>query len=465
MIAALLVALALGGPWEDAADVDARVAQEPALHGGPADPCHGPAGPLREVCREGGLAGSLGGSLVAGSWTEPLRAGDAEAGLLSARLRALGAARTGVFEAHLGLRAGGDVAPGSAQLFADTWRVGIRHGGLAVALSQEDRWVGPGRRGSLVLTDHALPLPGGEVSGTWAWPWGLGHSSAWLGMGWIPERRRGPDFPGWLLVDLRWAPRPWVELGLSRRSVYGGWEDGTLRPVDVGQLLLPTRPHVEGDPDREEADTDEGAALDLRLSLPLAAWVGGPVDLVELAVQHGGEDVIARKLGPVPYPSLAGVGNLYRLEVVVGDWSGAVERAVLEDDLFRWYTGHRVYHDSWTLRGMSLGHPWGGDMRTWSVGVAHRGVWMAGLRVEQVHRVLVLDRVDDEVFTALTAEERVAVTGHVGHVAGARRWWAEVTAARVAGEDFVPGADGWQWRLAVHADGATAGSTGAAPSR
>ena len=57
------------------------------------------------------------------------------------------------------------------------------------------------------------------------------------------------------------------------------------------------------------------------------------------------EDVIARQLlGAIPYPALAGIGNLYGAEVNFAPWSLNVEGVRVFDDYFRWYTGHRVYH-------------------------------------------------------------------------------------------------------------------------
>ena len=112
-------------------------------------------------------------------------------------------------------------------------------------------------------------------------------------------------------MELRWQLEPVPEIGWVRTSIYGGWEEGALRPIDPLQLILPTQPHVEDDPLQLLPDTDEMAAWDIRLRFPFRTWFNVPIDHLDLYLQHGGEDVIARRLGPIPYPTLAGVANLY----------------------------------------------------------------------------------------------------------------------------------------------------------
>ena len=304
--------------------------------------------------------------------------GDAEPGLLSIRAGVEASAWSGPVEARVVALGRVDAWEHDAVgLGVEQWRLGVRTTGFWAAMSQESRWIGPGRQGALLLTDNARPLPGGEIGATWRFPGRgdrLGRFAAQLALGWIPEARRGPDRPGWLAVDLRWQPVPWIEAGATRRALFGGYDDGELRPIDLGQLILPTRPHVEDDPERLEHDSDEAASLDLRVSAPIGRWLDLPVDYVELYVQHGGEDIIARSLGPLPWPSLAGVANLYGAGLAGGPWFARVEHAVIEDDVFRWYVGHRLYHDGWTHHGRVMGHARGGDARSWQVRVVMKRV-------------------------------------------------------------------------------------------
>lgn len=405
MLLLLLAVCSLAGPREGPERIDAehtdRLAGEDVALGltRPSEPPEETQLSLRPLVR-----------LSEGDLVPVDRWGDPEPGAVSLRAGGEAWARHGLLEAHALLWAGADLAPGGASLRAQALRLGLRTPGFWLALAHEPRWVGPGKHGSLIMGDSAGSLPGADLGGTWRFPGRadvLGRFTASTSWGWIPERRHGPDFPGWLIMDLRWQPLPQIELGASRRAVYGGWEDGGARPVDPWQLLLPTEPHVEDDPDRLLHDSDEAAAIDARVVLPVGQWLEQPVDYVEIWAQHGGEDVIRGELGPLPWPQLAGVANLYGVEVVAGPAYLGAEAAIIEDDLFRWYTGHRLYHDGWTLDARSLGHPRGGDARSWVVwlGWQQQERWLEA-SLERVHRVLVADLVQDTVFVFPEAEVR-----------------------------------------------------------
>ena len=228
---------------------------------------------------------------------------------------------------------------------------------------------------------------------------------------------------------------------------------GEGRPLPpLGQLLLPTDPHVEGDPDAELPDQDELAALDVRLALPLARWLPGPVDALEGWYQYGGEDMIMRSIGPIPAPALAGVANLFGVRVSGADWWVSAERAVLMDDLFRWYVGHRVYHEGFTRDGQSVGHVNGGDQSTWWVSVGWAPwPWGGELSFEQVRRVGAIEKGGSgPVFTLMTEEHRWKVGGLAWKVRpGGGHLGVGGEVQRTTGRDFVPDAEDWTARLWV----------------
>lgn len=358
----------------------------------------------------------------------------------------------GPFAAHLEPRVGVDAAP-FGPVVDVVGSVGIRTPGFYARVGREPLHQGPARYGGLLATETAPSLPGFAVGGDGRIPGKadvLGRFGLSLAGGWLPGERRDVQRPAWLLLDARWAPVPWVEAGLARNAVFGGSEGGVARPIDWGQVLLPTNPHAEDDPDQSGADTDERAAWDVRITPPLGKWGVPLVDYVEVFIQHGGEDVIARRLGPVPWPSLGGSANVYGAEVAAKSWYVGGEWAVIEDDLYRWYVGHRVYHDGWTVNGQSLGHPWGGDQRTTTLRLGRATLEQPAFEARWLHvnRVLVADRVDDTVFVFPTAEVRDEFGLHGAYWLD-RGGAVEVDAAAgpVSGRDFVPGADGIAWRL------------------
>lgn len=331
----------------------------------------------------------------------------------------------------------------------DLW-AGVHVGGLTAGFGRQDRWFGPARRGPLALSDNAVPPWLGGVSGEGRLPWvfsKLGRLRGELEVGWLGQPRGDVQAPGLMVGDARWLPVPEVELGVTRMTLFGGQG---RPPVDVGQLLLPTEPHIYDDPDQLLPDQDELVALDLRICLPLGRWLDVPVDHVEGYWQYGGEDVISRKLGSLPYPSLAGVANVYGGAVAVGPVSLNAEYSRLMDDTFRWYVGHRVYHDGFTQDGRPLGNSGGTDSETaWArVGWQTDPLSLRSLRIalwaDKTRRVGVIESRNSKVFTLETQERRWRIgaeasvptpPGHLGRVS------AGYTLEHVAGEDFVPGAD------------------------
>lgn len=374
--------------------------------------------------------------------------GEGEPGLFTPAVAVGLAALAGPFElrATPWLRTG--FVPGVAGRLdvRDVW-AGVRLPNFTAGFGRQDRWLGPARHGSLTLTNNAIAPWLGTVAGEGHLPGALaplGRLRGEVGLGLLGEPRGDVQKPGLLLVDVRWLPVPWIEVGATRLALFGG--EGRP-PVDVGQLLVPTEPHVYDDPDLTLPDQDELVALDLRVCLPLRHWSPTvPIDHLEVYWQYGGEDVISRKIGPIPYPSLAGVANLYGGELGVGPVRVNVEYSKLMDDTFRWYVGHRVYHDGFTQQGRTLGNFGGTDSEMLWARVGWRSpAWRTGLWADSVRRVGVIESRNDKVFVLSTEERRWRVGGDVGFPTPRRAalpsgWLALGYALeQVSGEDFAPG--------------------------
>lgn len=384
--------------------------------------------------------------------------GDMETGLVSVRTRADARAYWGPMELMMAPELRADLVPGfEGDVALPIGWAGVHTEHVRAGFGVESRWFGPGRHGGLMLTDNARPAPLGSVAYEGRLGERLGRFRAEWGMGWLDAERTDVQHPGWLVADLRWAPIPAIEIGATRVGIFGG--EGRPAP-DVGQLLIPTDPHVENDPEQKLPDQDEIAAFDARVTLPLGQWIHGPrtdagfgfaLDYLELYTQYGGEDVIARKLGPVPVPALAGIANLWGAELGAGSLTLNTEWARVLDDQFRWYTGHRVYHQGFTQDNVVMGHPSGGDSRTWTVDVR----WMPttwGVELSAEDRLLV-GGID-------VAQGRLRALGTDEHtrLIGVRGWWmtdekgwihggAEL--AKTDGVGFQPGASDWSWRVFI----------------
>jgi len=428
-------AMALGAPTSPWLGVGLApewvLAQEP----------RGPADPLI-VLRSGGRASAGDGP----TWGLE---GDDEEGLVSARAWFDVQATSGWFEAGLRAEALADIGasvPVGVRLPA--WNLGLRRGPHRLGVAQEPRKLGPARYGGLMLWNDAWNFP--AIHGATGHRFDrAGEVRVEAGVGRLQRERVDVQDPGLLWMDFRWAPTPWLEVGGSRVSLFGG--EGRPLPT-VGQLLLPLDPHVEDDPDRELPDQDEIAALDARVTFPMPA----PADYLEVYTQYGGDDMIMRSIGPIPTPSLAGIGNLAGAELSGGAWLFGVEWARLQDDTFRWYTAHRVYHQGFTQEGRFLGHPNGGDAETWWARVRYLPEpWGVEVWVEDLERVGVVSVVGDTVVALETHEtrRRIGVSGVLLRPEGGA-WTAGYELGYVTGRDFVPGADGWEHRAHVTLQGA-----------
>lgn len=393
----------------------------------------------------------LGGALTAGTADPVNAAGDRTDEAFGARVGLRGEVQSGPMVARVHGSLGLDAAPGlvPTAVLPEAW-IGYDSGSHWLGFGQQSRWLGPGQHGTLVLSDNATPpwMVNGGLEGHLPGVLGkAGRLRAELGVGVLQEPREDVTLPGLLMMDVRWMPHPVFELGISRLSIFGG--EG--RPaVDLGQLLVPSEPHVYDDPDKELPDQNELAALSFRGNLPLHRWFGGPLGHLSGWWEYGGEDMIVRQIGTVDYPALAGVANLYGGELAVGPVVATAEYARLMDDSFRWYVGHRVYHDGFTQNGLVTGHYGGPDSETASASVA---VWGNGWRARalgaSVRRVAVVDTQSGTVATLRHEESQLR--GSVGADVLVGGYWlnAGYTAVAYTNKDFIGGNDPLEHRVVL----------------
>jgi hypothetical protein len=341
----------------------------------------------------------------------------------------------------LGLGGACDDGEFCAQVAVDEWFIGVERGGFRVGVGAEERTLGPHERGSLVIGRDAHPWS--ALSARWRGEGDFGQLKLEGSVGMLSGERNDVVNPLIMHMDFRYSPVSWYEVGLSRLSLFGG--EG--RPVPpLWELLVPLDPHVEGDPDQLEPDTDELAAIDMRFTIPLG--VTG-LQWLELWAQYGGEDMIMRSIGPLPVPALGGVGNLFGGSLRVPYGVVSLERTLLMDDTFRWYEGHRVYHDGFVVDGRNIGHLHGGDAEsTWFSLKSDTEPLGGEAWVELLRRVEVVDVVGDTLFTTM-ADERSWSAGARGWLLSENDSYLTVGAAigRVSAEDNVVGNDRFTGRV------------------
>lgn len=239
--------------------------------------------------------------------------------------------------------------------------------GAVLALGAVDRWWGPGRASSPLLSDAAEPFPALLLRRAvddapsprwlrWIGPWGYELSAGQL-LDYTPRRTR--------TIGMRVHARPaaGLEIGLSRHILWAG--AGRPRGWSALRDALLARSNIE--PDGEDP-SDELAGLDLRYSLRTpAGWAW---------VAHGmliGED----EAGKLPSRRLATVGAQLKLPHGDGRLEWSVEATDtrlgrlfgLGDDLDRAAYRHAANVDGYYHQGLPLGAAIGGGGHLLALGL------------------------------------------------------------------------------------------------
>jgi hypothetical protein len=210
-------------------------------------------------------------------------------------------------------------------------------------------WWGPGRNGSLLLSNNALPLNMVKIStpGPVLLPWIFSRLGLIRGEIFISQLEEDRAVPEPYLAGLRLTSRifPWLELGLSRTAMFGGRN----RPV-TGKTIWDV---ITG---RTENDVDDPgnqlASLDARVILPFK------FQPIELYGEYGGEDEAGGFFSETAYLGgfyLPRLGPWHQLELTFeyANTAASGKTAV-------WYRNGN-YPSGYTYKGKVLGHHVGTD--------------------------------------------------------------------------------------------------------
>ncbi len=245
---------------------------------------------------------------------------------------------------HDGSGTGGELESGHLKLNLGKW--------YALA-GREPLWWGPGRHGSLLLSDNARPLDlirvGNDQPVLLPWVFnrvGPLHLEAFLSQ--IDEEDRPINEPYFAGVRVSVTPLPQLELGASRVAMFGG-HGRSVTPNTIDKVIT-------GRGENEDNSVgNQQASVDLRLTLPFRAQP------VQLYGEYGGEDM---------------AGNFFSREAVlaglylprVGPWARLDLRIEYADT---WLGGHNGHEDVWYRHGLYpldydgriIGHHAGTDAR------------------------------------------------------------------------------------------------------
>lgn len=324
--------------------------------------------------------------------------------------------------------------------------VGTRYGSWSLWAGMRARWIGNGRFGNLLYGDSTKPIPSVVLDWTQPkrGPWGQFYVE--MGLGQLVYVRSDVQRPLMLHMDFRYQPVEWLELSATRLSLMGG--QGRPMP-SMGQVILPTDPHIENDPNQRLPDQDELACLEAYGRLPLEDF--GILTGVELWFQYGAEDAIQKRMGVLPYVSLAGVARLGGVSVHASHWRLSFEAADIIDDRFRWYQGHRIYHDGFSVEDQWLGYPSGGDSYSLASGLA----WLhadtgAALRYHHVLRVGAIQSVNGQNYALIDNEVQQRLGGEYWRSIGQNRLSVEINVAQINNADFIPQHQRQEGSMMIH---------------
>lgn len=274
------------------------------------------------------------------------------------------------------LAATGVIDPDDGQnLRLDGSEITVRWGNWLFSANQMDRWWGPGRDGSLILSTNARPMPAISLDRyrslpvdlpvlRWLGPW---RFSGYLGM--MENDRPDVDRPAFMGMRLSFKPAPIFEFGMSRTAQFCG----KGRRCDLktfGRMLIgDDNRGLRGLPDDPNAEPgNQMAGFDVRVVSPFKALP------VAIYGQEIGEDNSSTGI-PERYLALFGGETWFFLD------SGSVLRAHIEyaNTKIKWYDSEIEYDSAYQqgiffagyrYRGRNIGHTTDADSESKSFGLS-----------------------------------------------------------------------------------------------
>jgi hypothetical protein len=226
---------------------------------------------------------------------------------------------------------------------------------------KDSLWWGPARRGSILMSNNAEPLPMLKLTNPQPilLPWifrALGPIRAeWF----LAQLERDRDYPHAKLSGIRvnFKPHPLVELGASRVVMFGGDGLPDVGLVEYAKAFLALS---------EEAQNNQLAGVDASVLIPLPE--NRLLRSARFYVDAAGED----EAGFIPSKWAYLFGLQFNDIFKTGRTDLRVEYA--NTYVPGWpgvFYSHSLYTSGYTYRGRVIGHPIGTDARSLSLQVSH----------------------------------------------------------------------------------------------
>lgn len=242
----------------------------------------------------------------------------------------------------------------------------LQLGNWIISANQMERWWGPGRDGSLILSTNARPMPALSLDRVRSQPSSL-PVLRWLGpwrfsgfVGVMEKERTDVDHPLFMGMRLVFKPVPILEFGMSRTAQFCG-EGRRCDLKTIGRMLIgDDNRGIRGLPDDPRAEPgNQMAGFDVRIVSPFKA--------LPFAIygQEIGEDGSSSGI-PERYIALFGGEGWFMLR------TGSVLRAHLEyaNTKVKWYNSgieydiayqQGIFREGYRYWGRNIGHTTDGD--------------------------------------------------------------------------------------------------------
>jgi len=242
----------------------------------------------------------------------------------------------------------------------------IAAGPFEVQAGKDSLWWGPGRGGSILMSNNAQPSPMIKVTNPHPMqlPWVFRLLGPFRTQWFLAELEKDRTIPEARLSALRlnFKPHARWEMGLSRAIMFGGRGRPRVDLFDYGEAFLARS---------EQDENNQLAGVDTAILLPLAEIPYAehlPLRSIRFYIDAAGED----EAGGIP----SNWGVLYGLQFNDILKTGRTDLRIEYADNHvpgkpNVFYGHSLYTSGYTYKGRVLGHHMGTDSRDFFVRLSH----------------------------------------------------------------------------------------------
>jgi hypothetical protein len=276
----------------------------------------------------------------------------------------------------------------------DGTHIGARFGNWMLSAGWQDRWWGPGRDSSLIMSTNARPLPTVGIQRNvstqsqskwfrWIGPWTL---TSYMGL--QDDERVIEDS---LLWGFRFSMRPirGLEIGLSRSAQWCG--DGRDCSMEAFLRVLNGNDNKGANVDAEDEPGNQLAGIDIRWALPRQIPLALYMQWIAEDTRRTGAQ-LHQWMQQVGVEYWGSVGNLtHRTHLELSSTTGRLgalgEGSFKPDKAYN----HFIFESGYRYNGRPYGHGMDGDGLSWSLGStladSDGNTWNISLRHMQINRM------------------------------------------------------------------------------